>query len=199
MKRTDVDKEIENLYKAFEMFPGAKMAVEMGEKAAREILEIINYLTNLTMPRNLSFLGVNKTIRLMDTTTAIRIRDDQVRCNIKKIGDLGVVEQYGKRLLEGGAKEALIASGSEIALIQEDDSGRKIITTKKQMGLENKHDMDLIRKFHRMEDDESQSAEYTENDVKLLEEDHEIKAMKLGIKRSRENKDLEEEDEPPWT
>jgi len=199
-KRIDVDTDEQNLYKAFELFPQAKMALEIGEEAANNIMDLMAYLTSLTIPRNLSFLGYNIDICLMDPETALFIRDHPVFCNIKKISDRGLNHQFGFKLLEAGnAPESLLSSGSEIALVQKEETGDIILTRKKKMGLENKHNMDLIKKFHKIGEKKAKQEEYTENDVKLLEEDHDIKAMKLVKKRSEEKKAEGEEDEqPPW-
>jgi len=141
----------ELLYKSFELDPLAKMSVELGKNATEKILNRLEYLASLTLPRNLSWLGYNRQVQLLDPATALIVRDHSVFSNVRRIADHGVAHQYGQVLLSGGhAPESLVAAASEIAHVEKDENENLSIYRKKQLGFENKHGKELISEFHDM-------------------------------------------------
>ena len=148
-----MDRARELLYKSFELEPLAKHAVEAGKDATKSILNRLEYLASLTIPRDLTWLGIDHQIAPMDSTTYYYIRDSPVFSTVRRIADHGIAHQYGKVLLEGGnAPESLIGAASAIALVQENELGDIQIHRKKQLNLEDKHGKDLIPKFFNVKD-----------------------------------------------
>jgi len=197
----------ELLYKSFELDPLAKMSVELGEKPTKRILNRLEYLGSLTIPRSLSCLGINRMVQLLDPETALFVRDHSVFSTVRRIADHGVAHQYGDVLLSGGkAPESLVAAASEIAHVEKDENENLSITRKKQLGLENKHGKELIKEFHDMEPSakrqkkESEEAqEELEEDFAppWLEDDRETAVMKHIIEQQKMPPLKQEEEKPP--
>jgi len=204
-----LDKGEELLYKSFELDPLAKMSVELGKDATKRILNRLEYLAGLTLPRNLSWLGVNRNIQLLDPETALLVRDHSIFSNVRRIADHGVAHQYGQVLLSGGhAPESLIAAASEIAHVDKDENEHLSIYRKKQFGLENKHGKELISEFHDMTPSIKQQKEKKEKDdiediddgdfvPPWLEEDREVAVMKHVMEQQSIPPLKKEEEKPP--
>jgi len=143
-KTVPLDKQRELLYKSFELHPLPKLSVETGDKATIQILNRLEYLTNLAIPKNLSWMGYDRTVSAMDRETALLVRDHPVFSTVKRIAAHGTARQYGEKVPE----ESKIGAASAIALVQETEDGDIQITRKKEVGLDNKHSDELIREFH---------------------------------------------------
>lgn len=152
----DLDENENIFYKSFELQPMQKFFVQTGETAGKQVMERLEYLGSLTLPRNLSWLGIDKDIRAMDPETAKFIRDHAIYSNARKIADQGVAHQYGHVLLQGqSAPNSLVGTGSAIALMQEREDGSLKITRKNRLGLDNKQAKELIPEFHNFEQQRS--------------------------------------------
>jgi hypothetical protein len=173
-----MDKGEEILYKSFELAPLPKLSVEIGEKATKRILNRLEYLGSLTIPRSLSFLGIDRWVTPMDPETALYVRDHPIYSSVRRIADHGIARQYGTVLLSGGrASESLIGAASAIALAQKNESGDIQIIRKKEIGLENKHAKELIGEFHNVdkeawEKEQEELRKGNHSKENSLEEDH---------------------------
>jgi len=204
-QKLDPGQEI--LYKSFELDPLAKMSVEIGKKNAKHVLSTLEYLGSLTIPHDLSFLGVDKRLTPLDPATALYLRDHSVYSNVRRTIDHGIAHQYGEKLLSGNnAAEPLVGAASAIALVERDESDNIKIFRKKQLGLENKHARDLVREFHGMKDE--QEKEQKEEDIDkeedlddfeppwLKQQDHETQMMMMK-REERKPPLIQDEDKPP--
>jgi len=172
MKTNELDPSKQILYKSQELHPQAKLAVETGKVNAIKVLDRLEYLQNLTLPRTLQWMGETITATPLDKQTAIFVRDHPVYSNVRRLIARGTAHQYGKVLLEGQhATMSLIGAASAIGLIQETETGDHQITRKKEIGLDNKHADELVSEFHDMQDSE-QTEEYVP-----AAEDHETAFM----------------------
>ena len=159
------------MYKSFELDPLAKLAVESGEIATVRILDTLEYLASLTIPRDLSWLGIDIKIPPMDLDTFYYVRDSPVFSAVIRTADHGVAHQYGKILLEGEhANQSLVAAASAISVVQESPSGDIQIYRKKQFGIENKHGKELIPEFHNVKSDRKQDVAEKKSEHEVISE-----------------------------
>lgn len=135
------------LIKSFELSPLAKLAVETGSKATIQILNRLEYQTNLCIPKPLNWLGYDRTVTAMDVETAKILRDDSVRSSVIRIANRGTATVYGTKPPE----ETKIGAASAIGLVEKTEEGNLKITRKKELGHEDKHGGELISEFHNIE------------------------------------------------
>jgi hypothetical protein len=198
MKTLDLDEGREIFYKSFELQPMQKFFVQTGEKAGKQVMERLEYLASLTIPRSLSWLGIDREIRAMDLETAKFIRDHAIYSNARKVADQGVAHQYGHVLLQGqSAPNSLVGTGSAIALVQETDDGSLKITRKNRLGLDNKQAKELIPEFHNFEERRNDPL-IPGQESEPSKMDGEEAFMHQKLKESREETPpLKEEPSPP--
>lgn len=197
MKTIDLDEGRDIFYKSFELQPMQKFFVQTGEKAGKQVMERLEYLASLTIPRNLSWLGIDKDIRAMDPETAKFIRDHAIYSNARKIADQGVAHQYGHVLLQGqAAPNSLVGTGSAIALMQEREDGSLKITRKNRLGLDNKQAKELIPEFHNFEQQRSDPLIPQQGQPSRMDGEEAFMAQKLKEERE-EPPPLKEEHTPP--
>lgn len=148
MTRTvPLDKRRELLYKSFELYPLAKLSVEAGAEVTISVLNSMEYLRNLGIPRDLTWIGHNRTVTPMDVATIQYVRDHPVFSQIKRKINIGTAKQFGTNVPE----ESKIGAGSAIALVQETEEGNIEYTRKKEIGLDDKHAEELIKVFYDVE------------------------------------------------
>jgi hypothetical protein len=203
-----MDRGEEILYKAFELDPLAKMSVEVGKKKTELVLDTLEYLGSLTIPRDMSWAGVDKKITPLDPDTALFVRDHSVYSNIRRTIDHGVAHQYGQVLISGtSASESLVGAASAIAHVERDEQDNIKIYRKKQMGMENKHARDLVPEFHgvstrtvdRLEGkkEEDVKEEPTAEPPWEQGQDHETQMMAKILEKEKKPPLKEEEEKPP--
>jgi hypothetical protein len=199
MKTADLEEGKNILYKSFELQPLHKFAVQVGEKASKQVMERLQYLANLTIPRNLAWVGLDKDVTPLDKETAEYIRDHAIFSSVRKIADEGVAHQYGKVLLEGqSGPNSLVGTGSAIALIQETEDGSLRITRKNKIGLDNKQAKELIGDFHNFKETRSDPLiPGREEDEEYEKMDGEEAFMHEQLQQKRNLPSLKKEQLPP--
>lgn len=188
-----VDRALELQSKAVEMNPLAKMTVMTGMENARAVTSTLQFLANQIQPHSLQAYGYDGSVTPMDRDLYEMIRDNHIYSGIRKMYSDGVTKQFGSvKLTDKNAPEVLIGAASDIASVEMNDEGKTIIHRKRELGVKNKHDQELVKEFHNPIDDRS-AVEDDIRDVEHFADDQTemIKLVREEQKPMLKNDDVE--------